>query len=65
MNEVNVVAKSSKYHAHDEKGEYHLGDVIEISVNAHSLGIEVRKDAERANDVLIPKNSQLPAAAKL
>jgi molecular chaperone DnaK len=40
-----------------------LADVIEISVNAHSLGIEVRKDADRANDVLIPKNTQLPAAA--
>src|SRR4051794_27849778 len=40
-----------------------LADVVEISVNAHSLGIEVRKDAERANDVLIPKNTQLPAAA--
>ena len=40
-----------------------LADVVEISVNAHSLGIEVRKDAERANDQLIPKNTQLPAAA--
>ena len=26
-----IVARSSKYHAHDEKGEYHLGDVIEIT----------------------------------
>ena len=26
-----IVAKSSKYHAHDEKGEFHLGDVIEIT----------------------------------
>ncbi|MCW5220633.1 30S ribosomal protein S17 [Verminephrobacter aporrectodeae subsp. tuberculatae] len=26
-----IVAKSSKYHAHDERGEYHLGDVIEIT----------------------------------
>ena len=26
-----IVAKSSKYHAHDEKGEYKLGDVVEIS----------------------------------
>ena len=26
-----IVAKSSKYHAHDEKGEYKLGDVIEIT----------------------------------
>ena len=26
-----IVAKSSKYHAHDEKGEYKLGDVVEIA----------------------------------
>ena len=25
-----IMIKSSKYHAHDEKGEYKLGDVIEI-----------------------------------
>ena len=26
-----IVAKSSKYHAHDEKGEYKMGDIIEIT----------------------------------
>jgi len=26
-----IVAKTSKYHAHDENGEYHLGDTIEIT----------------------------------
>jgi small subunit ribosomal protein S17 len=26
-----IVGKSSKYHAHDEQGEYHMGDVIEIT----------------------------------
>ncbi|MDO5288848.1 MAG: 30S ribosomal protein S17 [Pseudomonadota bacterium] len=26
-----IVIKSSKYHAHDENGEYKLGDVIEIT----------------------------------
>ena len=26
-----IVAKSSKYHAHDEKSEYKLGDIIEIT----------------------------------
>ena len=26
-----IVATSSKYHAHDEKGEYKMGDVVEIS----------------------------------
>lgn len=25
-----IVARSSKHHAHDEKGEYHLGDTVEI-----------------------------------
>ncbi len=25
-----IVIRSSKYHAHDENGEYHTGDVIEI-----------------------------------
>jgi molecular chaperone DnaK len=40
-----------------------LADVVEISVNAHSLGVEVRSGAARVNDKLIPKNTQLPAAA--
>lgn len=26
-----IVVQSSKYHAHDEKGEYHTGDLIEIT----------------------------------
>ena len=26
-----IMIKTSKYHAHDEKGEYKLGDVIEIT----------------------------------
>ena len=26
-----IVAKSSKYHAHDEKGEFKMGDLVEIS----------------------------------
>ena len=26
-----IVAKTSKYHAHDEKNEYKMGDVVEIS----------------------------------
>src|SRR5262245_15720882 len=39
-----------------------LLDVVEISVNAHSLGVEVRKGGEKLNDKLIAKNTQLPAA---
>jgi molecular chaperone DnaK len=38
-----------------------FGDVVEIHVNAHGLGVEVRHKGERVNDVLIPKNTQLPA----
>jgi small subunit ribosomal protein S17 len=26
-----IVARSRKYHAHDEKGEYHTGDMVEIA----------------------------------
>jgi small subunit ribosomal protein S17 len=26
-----IVAQSRKYHAHDEKGEYKMGDMVEIS----------------------------------
>ena len=26
-----IVIKSSKYHAHDEKGEYKMGDMVEIA----------------------------------
>jgi molecular chaperone DnaK len=41
-----------------------LGKVVEINVNAHSLGIEVKNaQDERVNDILIPKNTQLPTAA--
>jgi molecular chaperone DnaK len=39
-----------------------LGQVVEINVNAHSLGIEVKQGSERLNDILIPKNTQLPTA---
>jgi small subunit ribosomal protein S17 len=26
-----IVVKSSKYHAHDENSEFHIGDIIEIT----------------------------------
>ncbi len=39
-----------------------LADVVEISVNAHGLGVEVKKNDDRLNNKLIPKNTQLPAA---
>src|SRR5262245_56209434 len=40
-----------------------FGQVVEINVNSHSLGIEVKHQQERINDILIPKNTQLPTAA--
>jgi molecular chaperone DnaK len=41
-----------------------LEQVVEINVNAHSLGIEIKQSNNcRVNDVLIPKNTQLPTAA--
>jgi molecular chaperone DnaK len=40
-----------------------LGNVIEINVNSHALGIEVWQKGRRINDILIPKNTQLPTSA--
>jgi len=41
-----------------------LEQVVEINVNGHSLGIEIKQHGSaRINDVLIPKNTQLPTAA--
>ena len=37
-------------------------EVVEITVNAHSLGVEIRKGEDRFNNILIPKNTQLPAS---
>ncbi|HTK78411.1 MAG TPA: Hsp70 family protein [Gemmataceae bacterium] len=39
-----------------------LADVVEVNVIAHSLGVEVRHQGQRINDVLIRKNTQLPAS---
>ncbi len=38
-----------------------LGEFVEINVNSHALGVEVRKANEKINDKLIKKNTQLPA----
>jgi molecular chaperone DnaK len=40
-----------------------LAGIVEINVNSHSLGVEIRQGQERVNDVLVPKNTQLPTAA--
>ncbi|MFO0927659.1 MAG: Hsp70 family protein [Gemmataceae bacterium] len=72
-----VVARGAALHAGIVAAHHHADDqlldpiaqalleqVVEINVNAHSLGIEVKTAAnERVNDILIPKNTQLPCAA--
>lgn len=65
-----VVARGAALHAgirsaqlRREKSESALlGDIVEIHVNAHGLGVEVRHQGDRINDVLIPRNTQLPAS---
>jgi molecular chaperone DnaK len=48
----------------DPEAQRLLAQVVEINVNAHSLGVEVRNvHDELINDVLIPRNTQLPCAA--
>ncbi|MBA4189327.1 MAG: molecular chaperone DnaK [Planctomycetaceae bacterium] len=41
-----------------------LGEIIEISVNAHALGVQVRQGVDQINHKLVPKNTQLPASAE-
>jgi molecular chaperone DnaK len=40
-----------------------LDDIVEIRVNAHSLGVEIRQNERRINNKLINKHTQLPASA--
>jgi molecular chaperone DnaK len=47
----------------DEDVQEMLGQIVEVNVNSHSLGIEIKANQERVNDILIPKNTQLPTAA--
>jgi molecular chaperone DnaK len=47
----------------EEEARRLLEEVVEINVNAHGLGIEVRNaEDKRVNNILIPKNTQLPCA---
>ena len=57
-----VTARHQKSHATPSGGVAALADIVEISVNAHSLGVEVRQKDARLNNKLVVKNTQLPAA---
>jgi molecular chaperone DnaK len=68
-----VVARGAAVHAgiraaqaQERRAALHtaLADVVEISVNAHSLGVEARQGEERINHKLVKKNTQLPAVAE-
>ncbi|MBI3463168.1 MAG: Hsp70 family protein [Planctomycetes bacterium] len=48
----------------NEELKEELKDVVEVNVNAYSLGVEaVQRDGRQINAILIPKNTQLPFAA--
>lgn len=65
-----VVARGAALHAgivmaqrgETEAGGDVLADIVEINVNAHSLGVSIKVDNGRINDILIPRNTQLPYA---
>ncbi len=49
-----IVAKSNKYHAHDEKGEYKVGDTVEITESrpiSKTKSWVVSRLVERAREV--------------
>jgi small subunit ribosomal protein S17 len=48
-----IVGKSSKYHAHDETSQYHLGDVIEIKDHTKSKSA-ARKSLEGSTARVVP-----------
>jgi molecular chaperone DnaK len=66
-----VVARGAALHAgivlsrtpNEPEGPEDLADVVEVNVTAHSLGAEVRHQGRKVNDILIAKNTQLPASA--
>lgn len=60
-----IAAARSESHAPglSEAARGDLGQFVEITVIGHSLGVEVKHRGERINDVVIRKNTQLPAAA--
>jgi molecular chaperone DnaK len=66
-----VVARGAALHAGivlsrspaEPESREELVDIVEVNVTAHSLGVEVRHQGRKVNDILIAKNTQLPAAA--
>jgi molecular chaperone DnaK len=58
-----VTARSKESNTFDAEAREALANVVEINVISHSLGIEIKRKEDRINDILISKNTQLPAAA--
>ncbi|MCE9563751.1 MAG: Hsp70 family protein [Planctomycetes bacterium] len=62
---VHAGIASAKANASGEsKGSDELGEIVEISVNAHALGVQIRQGVEQLNHKLVLKNTQLPASAE-
>ena len=67
-----VVARGAALHAgivvsrdpSEPDSREELADVVEVNVSAHSLGVEVRHGDRKINDILIAKNTQLPASVR-
>ena len=63
-----IVARSSKYHAHDEKGEYKMGDMVEIAETPADLEDQVvgrdPADRESARGLTQHATGALPVPAR-
>ena len=57
-----IVGKSSKYHAHDEAGQYHLGDVIEITESRPISKTKKDRKSTRLNSSHMSE-SRMPSSA--
>ncbi|MBX7104394.1 MAG: Hsp70 family protein, partial [Gemmataceae bacterium] len=60
-----VVARGAALHAAIRASQMaaradDLADIVEVHVNAHGLGVEVRDKDNVVNDIVIPRNTQLP-----
>jgi molecular chaperone DnaK len=61
---VSLLGEAAPTTAEEPPGNLPWEEIVEIHVNAHSLGVEVRNGSERIHHKLVPKNTQLPATAE-